>query len=265
MAPTFSHTYTYLHIPTDRFTDDSGSTESAAHDRAHSPQGRCKGWQDSGSSFVQHGNTLHLQWFCMQLSQPVWREADWFESAEENQWNLLVPVRVIHCTCGTEGAPNAAPSRCGSGPSGPEPSGWLMNQLGNPSFNFKKSCCLAYQTSPPPETSKSRVTLNFSNGSVQKGNGATRYKQSCMQKRKPEISGMISDIMSCTISGTISGTMLRVTHRVWYRSTQVPVKVPGKVKSPWESPCGYRSGYDIVADIVSDIVSDRQLALLKSQ
>jgi hypothetical protein len=28
----------------------------------------------------------------------------------------------------------AAPLRCGSGPSGPEPSGWLINQLGNPSF-----------------------------------------------------------------------------------------------------------------------------------
>ncbi len=28
----------------------------------------------------------------------------------------------------------AAPSRCGSGPSGPEPSGWLKNQLGNPSY-----------------------------------------------------------------------------------------------------------------------------------
>ncbi len=29
----------------------------------------------------------------------------------------------------------AAPSRCGSGPSGPEPSGWLINQLGNPSLS----------------------------------------------------------------------------------------------------------------------------------
>jgi hypothetical protein len=31
----------------------------------------------------------------------------------------------------------AAPSRCGSGPSGPEPSGWLINQLGNPGFASK--------------------------------------------------------------------------------------------------------------------------------
>ena len=29
----------------------------------------------------------------------------------------------------------AAPSRCGCGPSGPEQLGWLINQLGNPSFN----------------------------------------------------------------------------------------------------------------------------------
>jgi hypothetical protein len=29
----------------------------------------------------------------------------------------------------------AAPSRCSSGPSGPEPYGCLRNQLGNPSFN----------------------------------------------------------------------------------------------------------------------------------
>ena len=28
----------------------------------------------------------------------------------------------------------AAPSRCGRGPSGPEQLGWLINQLGNPSF-----------------------------------------------------------------------------------------------------------------------------------
>ncbi len=28
----------------------------------------------------------------------------------------------------------AAPSRCGSGTSGPEPSGWLINQLVNPSL-----------------------------------------------------------------------------------------------------------------------------------
>ncbi len=40
---------------------------------------------------------------------------------------LLVSVGIVSA---------AAPSRCGSGPSGPEPSrsGWLINQLGNPSF-----------------------------------------------------------------------------------------------------------------------------------
>ena len=30
----------------------------------------------------------------------------------------------------------AAPSRCGRGPSGSKQLGWLINQLGNPSFNF---------------------------------------------------------------------------------------------------------------------------------
>jgi hypothetical protein len=34
----------------------------------------------------------------------------------------------------------AAPSRCGSGPSGPEPSGWLINQLGNPSLHSFLGC-----------------------------------------------------------------------------------------------------------------------------
>ncbi len=33
----------------------------------------------------------------------------------------------------------AAPSRCGIGPSGREQSGWLINQLGNPSFESCKS------------------------------------------------------------------------------------------------------------------------------
>jgi hypothetical protein len=47
------------------------------------------------------------------------------------------------------------------------------------SVHLKESCCLAYQTSPAPVTSKSRVTLNSSNGSFRKGYGATRHTQSC--------------------------------------------------------------------------------------
>ena len=50
------------------------------------------------------------------------------------------------------------------------------------SVHLKNSCCLAYQTSPAPVISKSRVTLNASNGSFLKGYGATRHTQSCRKK-----------------------------------------------------------------------------------
>jgi hypothetical protein len=50
------------------------------------------------------------------------------------------------------------------------------------SVHLNNSCCLAYKTSPAPVISKSRVTLNSSNGSFRKGYGATRNTQSFPQK-----------------------------------------------------------------------------------
>jgi hypothetical protein len=50
------------------------------------------------------------------------------------------------------------------------------------SVHLKKSCGLAYQTSPAPHISKSRVTLNSSNGSFRKRCWATRHTQSCRGK-----------------------------------------------------------------------------------
>jgi hypothetical protein len=47
--------------------------------------------------------------------------------------------------------------------------------------HLKKSCGLAYQTSPAPVISKSRVTLNSSNGSLLNGYGVTKHTQSCVQ------------------------------------------------------------------------------------
>jgi hypothetical protein len=49
------------------------------------------------------------------------------------------------------------------------------------SVHLKKSCGLAYQTSPAPVISKSRATLNSSNGSLLYGNGATKHTQSWKQ------------------------------------------------------------------------------------
>ncbi len=49
------------------------------------------------------------------------------------------------------------------------------------SVHLKKSCGLAYQTSPAPVISKSWATLNSSNGSLLNGNGATKHTQSCIQ------------------------------------------------------------------------------------
>ncbi len=50
------------------------------------------------------------------------------------------------------------------------------------SVHLKNSCSLAYQTYPAPVISKSRVTLNSSNGSFWKGCGATKHTQSCRKK-----------------------------------------------------------------------------------
>ena len=79
------------------------------------------------------------------------------------------------------------------------------------SVHLKKSCGLAYQTSPAPVISKSRVTLNSSKGSSRKGYGATRHTQSCRKKIVRDIRQDIGydigyDITyKSQISGMISG------------------------------------------------------------
>ena len=101
------------------------------------------------------------------------------------------------------------------------------------SVHLKKSCGLAYQTSPAPVISKSRVTLNSSKGSSRKGYGATRHTRSCRKKIVRDIRQDIrSDIgyditYKSQISGMISGMIFpkkkihmnkKAQHVIWNRT-----------------------------------------------